>query len=152
MQTAAIQAGEGTSTWVVGDLYSFLVTGEETGGAYALIHATVPPQGGPPPHIHHREDETFYLLEGEITVEVDGRTLAATAGACVKLPRGSLHSFRNNSLTTARMLILVNPSGLENYFAEIGHKSQEESITPAAIQRLVATAPKYGLEIRAPKE
>ena len=54
MNTAALRAGEGRSFWVVGDLYTILAAGEDTGGAYALIHAVVPPQGGPPPHLHRR--------------------------------------------------------------------------------------------------
>lgn len=151
MQTGVLRSGEGKSCWVVGDLYTFLAAGEDTGGAYALIHASVPPQGGPPPHVHRREDETFYVLDGELTFQVDGRTIPATAGTFVTLPRGSLHAFKNTGTTTARMLITVNPSGLEQYFAEVGHERREDSVTPAAIEQLLAAAPKYGLEIPAPK-
>lgn len=78
MQTGALWAGEGKSVWVVGDLYTFLATGEDTGGAYAMIHTTVPPQGGPPPHIHRWDDATFYVLEGEPMFQVDDRTIPAS--------------------------------------------------------------------------
>jgi quercetin dioxygenase-like cupin family protein len=152
MQTGVLHAGEGKSYWVVGDRYTFLTTGEDTGGAYALMHAVVPPQSGPPPHIHRREDEVFYVLEGELTFQVDGRTIPASAGAVVTLARGSLHTFRNTGPTTARMLILVNPAGLEKYFAEVGQEASDGSApAPPDIEKLLAVAPKYGLEIHAPR-
>src|SRR5437763_16105451 len=95
MRTDMLAAGTGKAVWVVGDRYTFLATGEDTGGAYALIHAVVPPGGGPPPHVHRREDEAFYVLEGALTFEVDGRGLTGAAGSGVTLPRGSLPTFRN---------------------------------------------------------
>lgn len=152
MNTNMLQPGEGRSVWVVGDLYTFLATGEDTNGAYALIHATVPPGSGPPPHIHRREDEAFFVLEGQLAFQVDGRSLAATAGAWVTLPKGTLHAFKNTGPTPAQMLILVNPSGLERYFAEVGHAGKEESVTPTAIEKLLAVAPKYGLEVQLPPQ
>jgi quercetin dioxygenase-like cupin family protein len=91
MNTDVLHAGQGRSVWVVGDLYTILATGEDTAGAFALIHASVPPGGGPPPHRHSREDEAFYILEGEISFEADGRSFAAATGAWVTLARGSLH-------------------------------------------------------------
>ena len=61
---------EGRTIAVVGDVYRFLATGDETNGKYAMWEAIVPPGGGPPPHIHSREEESFYILEGEITFTV----------------------------------------------------------------------------------
>jgi quercetin dioxygenase-like cupin family protein len=150
MDTNVLHEGQGRSVWVVGDLYTFLATGDDTGGAYALIHSQVPPGGGPPPHIHRREDEAFFLLEGQLTLQVDGKSLSATTGAWVTLPKGTLHAFKNPGPTLTKMLILVNPSGLERYFAEVGHATKEESETPEAIESLVTVAPKYGLEVRPP--
>ncbi len=153
MQTGVRNAGEGKAYWVVGDLYTTLASGEETGGAYALIHAEVRPGGGPPPHIHRREDEAFYVLEGELAFHADGRDIVATPGAWVTLVRGSKHTFRNAGTTTARMLIVVTPSGLEKFFAEVGQEAKDRSspppVTPADIERLLAAAPRYGLEIDA---
>ena len=72
-------AAQGRTVAVVGDVYRFLATGEDTNGKYALWEAIVPPGGGPPPHVHSREEEGFYVLEGEITVQVgDKRLVAAT--------------------------------------------------------------------------
>lgn len=152
MNTNVLHAGQGRSVWVVGDFYTFLATGEVTNGAYALIHATVPPGGGPPPHIHRREDEAFFVLEGQIAFQVDGRCISATTGAWVTLPKGTLHAFRNAGTTPGKMLILVSPSGLEKFFEEVGHASKEESVRPAAIEKLLAVAPKYGIEIHLPPQ
>jgi quercetin dioxygenase-like cupin family protein len=153
MQTGVLKAGEGRAYWVVGDLYTILASGEDTGGAYALIHAEVPPGGGPPPHIHRREDEAFFILEGEVGVHVDGRDITATVGTWVSLARGSLHTFRNAGTTTAKMLIVVTPSGLERYFAEVGQEVTDRSaapppVTPADIEKLLAIAPRYGMEVK----
>src|SRR5438876_265687 len=102
MDLRALGAGEGPAYWVVGDRYTILASGEDTGGAYALIHAEVPPGGGPPPHVHRREDEAFYVLEGDLAVQADGRTLLAAVGSWITLPRGSRHTFRNTGPTAAR--------------------------------------------------
>jgi quercetin dioxygenase-like cupin family protein len=153
MRTGVLPAGQGPAYGVVGDRYTILASGEDTGGAYALIEALVPPGGGPPPHVHRREDEAFYVLEGEPAFQADGRDITATAGAWVTLAKGSLHTFRNNGPATARMLIVVTPAGLERFFAEVGQEAADQppaAVTPADIERLLAVAPKYGIEIRPP--
>ncbi len=70
----------GRTIAIVGDVYRFLATGAETGGAYASFEALVPPGGGPPPHVHTREAESFYVLEGEITFRAGDETMRAAAG------------------------------------------------------------------------
>lgn len=155
MHTGMLRAGEGKAYWVVGDLYTILASGEDTGGAYALIHGEVPAGGGPPPHIHRREDEAFFILEGELTFQADGHSIPATPGAWITLPKGSLHTFRNTGSTAAKMLIVVTPSGLEKFFAEVGQEMKDRlapppPVTPADIEKLLAVAPKYGIEIRLP--
>ncbi len=152
MKTNILRAGQGKSIWVVGDLYTILAAGEDTGGAYALIQAEVPPQSGPPAHVHHREDEAFYVLEGKVLFEADGRTMVAAAGSWVTLPWGTRHSFKNVGQTTAKMLILVTPSGLEKFFQEVGTPATNTMASPPPpdIAKLLAVAPKYGLEIEPP--
>jgi quercetin dioxygenase-like cupin family protein len=155
MNTGVLGAGEGRSVWVTGDRYTVKCSGNDTSGAYALMEANVPPGNGPPPHIHSREDEAFYVLEGELQFHADGSSFTAISGAWVTLARGSLHYFRNTGSKPARMLIMVTPSGLENFFLEIGREaidgeSDPVAPTPEDIQKLVETAPKYGLEIRLP--
>src|SRR3954469_5131690 len=95
-------------------------------GAIAPVEVQVPPGGGPPPHIHRREDEAFYVLEGELLFHVDGRSIAVGAGFWVTLARGSLHHFKNVGNRTARMLILVTPSGLERFFEEVGRTADDD--------------------------
>src|SRR5262249_44612176 len=88
---------EGRTIAVVGDVYTFLAPGEDTDGKYALWEAIVPPGGGPPPHVHSREEEGFYVLEGEITLFIDDQRLIASAGTFANLPVGTPHSFKNES-------------------------------------------------------
>src|SRR5688572_10204067 len=108
----------GPAFWGPGDHYTFLVTGEESGGAYFAMEALVPAGGGPPPHIHTREDETFYLLEGEIEFLLGEETIAAGPGDFVNVPRGTVHRFRNTGTETARLVLTFTPAGLERWFEE----------------------------------
>src|SRR5262249_48762150 len=147
--------GEGRTIAVVGDVYRFLATGEDTNGEYALWEAIVPPGGGPPPHVHSREEEGFYILEGEITFTINGERVVATAGKVANLPVGTTHSFKNESGTAARMLISVAPAGLEKMFFEFGVPLAEGATTALPptqeeIEKLLAVAPRYGIEIRLP--
>ena len=155
MNNGVTVAGEGRSIWVIGDRYTIKCSGNDTSGAYALIEAIVPPGGGPPPHIHSREDEAFYVLEGELQFLAEGQSFTATSGAWVTLAKGSLHFFKNIGTKPARMLIVVTPAGLEDFFLEVGREAIEGETEPVAptpedIQKLIQAAPKYGLEIRMP--
>jgi quercetin dioxygenase-like cupin family protein len=135
-------------------VYRFLATGADTNGRYATWEAVVPP-GGPPPHVHSREEEGFYVLEGEITFTVNGERVVATAGTFANMPVGTPHGFRNESDKPARMLISVAPAGLEEMFFEVGVALAEGSTTALPpskeeIEKLLAVAPKYGIEILLP--
>ena len=146
---------EGRTIAVVGDVYRFLAIGDETNGKYALFEALVPPGGGPPPHVHSREEEGFYILEGEITFTVNGEKIVATAGMFANMPVGTPHSFKNESDRPAKMLISVAPAGLEKMFMEIGVPLADGAITALSptkeeIKKLLAVAPRYGIEIRVP--
>ena len=155
MDTGFLAAGEGKPFWIVGDRYTIKARGSDTGGAFALIEAVVFPGGGPPPHIHSREDEAFYIIEGELSLHADGRDFTALSGAWVTLAKGSLHSFKNTGSKPVRMLILVSPAGLENLFLEIGRDAidgEPEPVLPTAadIQKLIEAAPRFGVQIRLP--
>jgi len=147
--------GQGRTIAVVGDVYRFLATGEDTNGQYAMWEAVVPPGGGPPPHVHSREEEGFYVLEGEITLTVNGERMMATAGTFANMPVGTPHSFKNESGLPAKMLLSVAPAGLEQMFFEVGVPLAEGATTALPptkeeIEKLLAVAPKYGIEIRLP--
>ncbi len=147
---------EGRTIAVVGDVYRFLATGEDTNGKYAQWEAIVPPGGGPPPHVHSREEEGFYILEGEITFQIGDQRVVATAGMFANMPVGTPHSFKNESQRPARMLISVAPAGLEQMFFEVGVPvAQGATSAPppskTEIEKLLAVAPLYGVEIRLPQ-
>src|SRR5439155_1748621 len=120
---------EGRTIAVVGDIYRFLATGDDTNGKYALLEAIVPPGGGPPPHVHRREEEGFYILEGEITFQIGEKRVVATAGKFANMPVGTPHSFKNESGKPAKMLISVAPAGLEKMFFEVGVPLAEGATT-----------------------
>jgi quercetin dioxygenase-like cupin family protein len=133
-----------------------VATGEDTNGKFALIEAIVSPGGGPPPHVHTREDEGFYILEGEIAFTINGERLVATAGMFANLPVGTPHSFKNESNKPAKMLVSVAPAGLEKMFMEIGVPRAEGATTALPptredVEKLLAIAPKYGIEFRLPQ-
>ena len=134
-----------------GDLYRFLVTGEESGGSYFAMEALVPPGGGPPPHIHRHEDETFYVLEGEIEFLLGDELIVGSAGDFVNVPRGTVHRFHNAGSATARMILTFTPAGIERFFEETLERPLDRTQPPTdnldeVAARYAAAAPKYGLE------
>ncbi len=140
------------AVYVAGDLYTVLASGKETGGAYATFDAIIPPGGGPPPHIHSREDEAFYILEGEITFYAGGIKQVAPPGTWVHAYRDHAHRFKNETDKPARMLIMVFPAGIEDYFLQVGQPVVDRLApvphpTPADIEKLIADAPQCGIEI-----
>lgn len=146
---------EGRTIAVVGDVYRFLATCDDTNGKYAMWEAVVPPSGGPPPHVHSREEEGFYILEGEITFQVGEKRVVASAGMFANMPVGTPHSFKNESGKSARMLISVAPAGLEQMFFEVGVPLADRATTAPPptkdeIEKLLAVAPSYGIEIKLP--
>lgn len=153
-QATVMRPTEGRRVGVTGDVYRFLAVQENTNGRYAIFEATVPPGGGPPLHVHSREDEGFYILEGEITFRVEGQSVVGHAGTFVNLPPGVRHKFSNESPRIARMLILVSPAGLERMFQEAGTTLSEGEVapplSPEEIQRFLSAAPRYGITIFPP--
>ena len=154
--TAYLGPGEGRSLWVLGSqLLTYKVTADQTGGAYSLFEGTVPPQEGSPPHIHHREDESFYVVDGEFEFLKDGETVRAGAGSLVYVPKGTLHAFKNVGEEKGRLLLSQTPGGLhERFFEEIGEEATDMTMPPDAEGppddvRIVAVAARYGTEIAA---
>jgi quercetin dioxygenase-like cupin family protein len=147
---------EGRTIAIVGDIYRFVATADDTDGKYTLFEAIVSPGGGPPPHVHRREEEGFYVIEGEITFIIDGERMVGTAGTFANLPIGVPHSFKNETNQPAKMLIFLAPAGLEKMFFECGVAVPEGTTTAAPptkqeIEKLIQVAPKFGVEILLPK-
>ncbi|HTI07681.1 MAG TPA: cupin domain-containing protein [Puia sp.] len=112
---------DGQNVSVVGDTYRILITGKETGGAFATIDMLIPPGGGPGPHAHPDFHESFYVIDGEIEVKSETGSYTARKGAFVHIPKGGIvHCFKNKTDQTAHLLCIVVPSGLEEFFMEIG--------------------------------
>jgi quercetin dioxygenase-like cupin family protein len=153
-QAKYVPAGTGPAYCGPGDRITFLITGAETGGAFFMAEVCVSPGGGPPPHVHSREEESFYLQQGTLALQVGGKRLNAAAGDFIHIPRGTVHSFRNVGQETAKLLMVATPAGLENFFAEAFFPSAEIAAIPqvdeAVIGRAMKAAPKYGLQLLPP--
>jgi len=93
-----------------------LLNAEETGGAFSMFLLEVPPQMGPPPHVHENEDEWFLALDDQIEFFLEGSWSRVPAGTAVFMPRGSCHCFRNWGDTMQRLLVQTAPGGVENFF------------------------------------
>jgi quercetin dioxygenase-like cupin family protein len=118
-----------THVAVVGDTYTFLLTGKDTGGRYCLIDMHVPPGGGPPAHRHDFE-ETFIVLDGEVEFTFRGEKSAVLAGTTVHIPSNAPHAFRNASERAARLLCLCSPAGAEEFFLAIGDPVASRAAPP----------------------
>jgi len=147
------QAFKDNAFLFLGNKVSLLVTGEETQGQYAVIQTEERKGFEPPPHVHTREDENFYVLEGEVTYFIADQVIHASPGTYVHAPRGIEHTFKVNT-ESAKVLVSVYPSGFENFVRELsqpvpeqlpsvpeGPPSQEE------LQMLISIANKYGIEM-----
>ena len=149
---AHIPPGEGRSLWVLGELVTCKTTGQQTGGAYSLFEVASQPGTGPPPHVHHREEEAFWVLESEYEFLIEGRTLTASPGALIYVPKGTLHTHKNLGEDMGRMLVTQTPGGLcERFFEEAGLpgtglSSASPAPTPEELQRMMELGRKYGIE------
>jgi quercetin dioxygenase-like cupin family protein len=131
-----------------GALYRIVATPAGTGNTHFAFEAFEPPGGGPPLHIHTREEEFFLVLEGEITFYIGGQVTRVGAGGSAFVPRGTPHCFKNTSDRAARLLILFTPGDIEGFF-EYG-AALPDGTAPSEelmLQRLVQLAPQFGIEV-----
>jgi mannose-6-phosphate isomerase-like protein (cupin superfamily) len=145
-------AGEGCVLNVLGAPYVFKATSAETGNRFCCIEHVVPPGAGVPPHTHAHEDEAFYVLAGEVTLEGAGRSgpVRVGPGAFFFAPRGQQHSFRNESGAEARMLVFCTPgSGIERMFTDLDGATRRSNGAPP-MDEVVAVAARYGVVIAPP--
>ena len=150
-----LEPGQGRSYYFGQDLYTFKAIGEETGEAYALCEVIVAPGGGAPTHWHNRQNESFYVQDGEIEFQLDDRTFVATAGTFLHSPKGQLHGFTNTTATPAKMLVWVTPAGFEKFMAEVGKAVNGEitlgaPLSPEDLDKILTTAPQYDIELVPP--
>ena len=126
----------GQPTAAGGDVYATLATGAETDGGYFLTHTIVPPGGGPPAHIHTREEEAFSVLRGELVFRVDAEEVTVGPGTFLNVPKGAKHRFRNAGEVDVEMIFWFAPAGIEGLFRELGEH-------PERIREIGA---RYGVE------
>jgi mannose-6-phosphate isomerase-like protein (cupin superfamily) len=146
-----VPPGEGTAYWFTTDLYIVKLQREDTDGAFTLVELTAAPQSPLLPHMHHKEDEIYYVLDGEFEFMDDNRTFTAGAGSVVCLRKDRFHYHRNPGDRPARALVLYQPGGIEQFVAEAGKPAGDASSLPPSfdeedVERLVAAAPKHGFE------
>ena len=117
-QVVVIPPGKGKKLEAFGDAVTVKIDGEASGGSVVIAEVTTGPGGGPPPHIHSREDEMFYVLEGPMDFLINGEWKTAETGTTVFSPKGIAHTFRNSGSKPVRFLLIAQPSGFEIFFAE----------------------------------
>jgi mannose-6-phosphate isomerase-like protein (cupin superfamily) len=128
-------------------------SGAETGGAFSLIEQVIPPGFVSPWHIHHDEDESFYVIEGRVTVVVADRSVTLNSGDYGFGPRGIPHGFRIEGVTPARVLLMTNGREFAEFVRETSQPA--DGATPgepseADLKNLVAAAQRHGLSILGP--
>ena len=145
--------GEGQAIWFLRNRMTVKATAATTGGAFGLLESWIAPGFSPPLHVHHRDDESFYVLEGDLTMKCGDRTFRAAAGAFVFLPRDVPHTFVVEGDRPARMLTLLTPGGGEGVFIDGGRPAEGDGLppeTPPDIERLKRVSGLYGAEIIGP--
>ena len=146
-------AGEGEVTWFQPNRMTIKATAETTGGAYGLVESWIPAGSSPPLHVHHNEDEAFYVLEGTVRFRSAGQDIVAGPGSFVFLPRDVPHTFVVEGGEDARMLTLLSPGGGERFFLEGGRTPDGPGLPPPGppdVARLQEVASRFGNEILGP--
>lgn len=141
----------GRSWWGPGDMYTFLVTGEESGGLMFALDCLVGVGGGPPMHRHLAEDELFTITEGTIKFSAEGETRSLSSGETIFVPRGSAHAYTNDGTAAARMIAVYTPAGMEGWFREVYQPVKDLSeppppVTPEMLEGMRVAGPRYSVE------
>ncbi|MGY4505366.1 quercetin dioxygenase-like cupin family protein [Bradyrhizobium sp. GM24.11] len=142
-------AGTGPTLDVLGVTHSYKAMASDTGQQFSIWESIVPPGRGAPAHTHTREDEAFYVLSGEVLVDVEGVTdpLRLGPGAFLFAPRNRRHGYRNVGADTARLLVFAMPgAGLDHMFAALDEEGRRSGDRPA-IQTIATIAGQHGVVI-----
>jgi len=134
-----------------GTLVDILVTGEETGRQFSLLRITNPPGVWTPPHRHLHEEETIYVVSGQVEVETGGRTRSLSVGEAMILPRGQAHRLGNAGPEIAEALVFCTPSGFEQFVREAGQTAATSAPAQVpdaeALARLGSLSTRFGIEL-----
>ena len=150
----ALSQGEGEALWAFGTLATIKASAETTDGRVTVIEHLAPQGSGSPLHVHHREDEWFYVIEGALTFWIGGRVIEAPAGSFVYGPRDVPHTFVVSS-PEARFLLVLEPGGFEGFLRAVSQPAEALTIPPPAAPPsdpapMVAAAAEYGVDIIGP--
>ena len=147
-----------TSAWHKANLTTFLVEEKDTNGQFSLIEALLVPGNEPPPHVHSREDELFYVLEGEFDVYVGTESFKVISGECVFLPRLKPHAFIIRS-PKLRVLALFTPGGIEAAFRSMASPAQSLDLptgmttySQSDLTHTISVLHDYGVSLLSPDE
>ncbi len=151
MKSIIVREKDQPSIWLLRDHLTPLLSPEHTGGLFAVAKGGVHPNDGPPPHVHRREDEAFYVLEGEMTFLHGDRLVRAPAGTFVWAPRDVIHCFKCTSATPAKQLLFVSPPAFLEFAMTLA-KPAPDFLTPPDLDeitlgKLMQVAPQYGIEM-----
>ena len=149
----ALGKEEGPAVWFLNTLTIVKATASQTGGAFGLIEQFAPVGAGSPYHVHRAEEESFYILEGELEFFSGGRRFVGGPGAYVFLARDIPHGFRVVGASAARFLILTTPGGFEGFATEMGEPASDLRLPEPSVpnmEKLAAVAAKYRIEILGP--
>jgi quercetin dioxygenase-like cupin family protein len=151
MKPAAMRSGEGEARWWMGSLAVIKATAADTGGGLTIVEITEPPNAEAPLHVHHREDEAFWILEGSATFEVGDETFAVGPGDYAFGPRGTPHRYTIGP-EGCRMLFVFTPGGFEELLRATSEPAAELTLPPPSdeepdFEELMATVQRYGAEI-----
>ena len=147
----AVSSDEGEARWWFGTLAVIKTTAAETGGQLTTIEVTNPPGFEAPLHVHHRDDEGFWILEGDVTFEVGDATIQAHAGDYVFGPRDIPHRYTVGD-AGCRMLFIMTPGGFEDLVLEMSEPAGSRSLPPPSDEepdweRIAAIAEAHGNEL-----
>ena len=148
MSALVLLPGEGKAVQIGGGGLGvvFKLFGTDTGGRFAVVeHPLAPGTLAGPSHVHHKEDEASYVLEGEIMAQIGDQLIQAPVGTLIFKPKGIPHTFWNQGSVPARILEIISPAGFEKYFEELADLVVPGS--PPDIPRLMTLAQKYDLEL-----
>ncbi|HEY1598807.1 MAG TPA: cupin domain-containing protein [Pirellulales bacterium] len=137
LQRIAISPGDGRSVSLGGMEVVFKVSGADTGGAFAIVEHPIDPGRLVLPHVHVREDEYSYVLQGTIGARVGDQEVIAGPGSYLFKPRGFMHTFWNAGPEPARLLEIISPAGFERYFAELAEAGDPDVRQELAIKYAV---------------
>ncbi|ARQ01990.1 cupin domain-containing protein [Pseudorhodoplanes sinuspersici] len=136
---------------LVGVAMKRLISGAQTGGSFCLFENRSDGQTKTPIHVHAHDDETIYVIEGQMTAILNGEVRVLSPGESIFLKRGIPHQLMNPSNRPARYILIGTPSVFEQFLAEGGHELQEGEVvrppTPADLDRLKKAAPKFGITL-----